>query len=287
MPGGQPHDRLPGQGRQRTTRLSAPRAGTRRRLDDHARQAQRHARSSSSTPTRAAPPKPGIAILRAADETATSPTSWSRSSPPSSSKSTSARPSQFPLETTIAVQEGRHRRADRARRGRPRSRSASATTPRGAPAAQKKQCSRPARRARRRQIGSSVQYYCLYQTARLTYSADADLDALGRRWRRAAYSLRACGALAPPVGLGAWPPDLSVSLSLPRRRRRIRLGFFFAGRRAAAAAVRCRRFRCASVAARLRPVRCAFAGGARFRRRVVLSTSSARRPFRRSCRSAG
>jgi len=77
---------------------------------------------------------------------------------------------QFPLETTIKVKKGDE---------------IALTVPTWAPALalgfgndtswrasrQKKQCTSTSSQSAQSSIGSSVQYYCLYQTARLTYSA--------------------------------------------------------------------------------------------------------------------
>jgi hypothetical protein len=77
---------------------------------------------------------------------------------------------QFPLETTIAVKKGD---------------VVALTVPTWAPALalgfgndtswrasrQKSQCTSTSSQSSHTQVGSAVQYYCLYQTARLTYSA--------------------------------------------------------------------------------------------------------------------
>jgi hypothetical protein len=115
------------------------------------------------------PAEAGIAILRAA-KTPHLTYKLIASSPTVKLEPYFGKTAQFPLETTIPVRKGD---------------VVALTVPTWAPALalgfgndtswrasrQKKQCTSTSSQTSQTQVGSSVQYFCLYQTARLTYSA--------------------------------------------------------------------------------------------------------------------
>jgi hypothetical protein len=115
------------------------------------------------------PAEAGIAILRAVKRPNLT---WRliASSPTVKLEKYFGKSAQFPLETTLKVRKGD---------------IVALTVPTWAPALalgfgkdtswrasrEKKQCSSTSSQSTQTSIGSAVQYYCLYQTARLTYSA--------------------------------------------------------------------------------------------------------------------
>jgi hypothetical protein len=115
------------------------------------------------------PAEAGIAILRAS-KTQRLTYKLIASSPPVKLEPYFGKTAQFPLETTIPVRKGD---------------VVALTVPTWAPALalgfgndtswrasrQKSQCASTSSQTSQTQVGSSVQYFCLYQTARLTYSA--------------------------------------------------------------------------------------------------------------------
>jgi hypothetical protein len=116
------------------------------------------------------PAEAGIAILRTIPKGPRLTWKLVAQSPPVKLEQYFGKTAQFPLETTIPVKKGD---------------IVALTVPTWAPALalnfgndtswrasrQKSQCSSTSSQSTHTQIGSSVQYYCLYQTARLTYSA--------------------------------------------------------------------------------------------------------------------
>ena len=113
LPGRQPHDGLPGQGRHDPQPLSAPRNGHHRRLDDHARQAQRRPRSNTSTPTRAASPKPASRSF--APQPKPEPDLQAdRAEPAGQAPALLRQDRPVPARNDDPGQKGRRRRADRA-----------------------------------------------------------------------------------------------------------------------------------------------------------------------------
>jgi len=111
----------------------------------------------------------GIAVLHPCPSR-TSPTSWSRRARWSSCSPIIGKTAQFPLETTIPVKKGD---------------VVALTVPTWAPALAlgfgndtswrasrpRKQCNSTGAQTTQTLVAGTVQYYCLYQTARLTYSA--------------------------------------------------------------------------------------------------------------------
>ncbi len=168
LPGRQPHDRLSGQGRrQLQPRERAPR-GHDRRLDDQLGKPNA-TQVKFFNANEGGASEAGIAILRAQKKPNLTYKLIAQS-PPVKLQSYFGKTAQFPLERTIAVKKGD---------------IVALTVPTWAPALalgfgkdtswrasrSKSQCASTSAQSTQTAIGSAVQYFCLYQTARLTYSA--------------------------------------------------------------------------------------------------------------------
>ena len=128
---------------------------------------RRRSRSTSSTTRSAGPPSAGITVMRPGAQALRA---RHRPEPDRAAGALPRRDRAVPAGPRAERQEGLRRGPDRARRGRRRWPSASATTRPGAPAAPRASATRPRRRRRRRQPGAITRFRCLYRTARLTYS---------------------------------------------------------------------------------------------------------------------
>ena len=184
MPRREPHDRLPGQGRHDARRHDDPQDRADRRLDDRAGQSRRAADDVLQ-------PAPGRRVggadhdHRPAHEAPLARRGAGRAG---------EAPAVLRLVAAVPADDGRsactraRSSRSRSRRGRRRWRSASARTRRGARAAARGKCEDTSAQTAQMAANQLAQYFCLYRTARLTYTRDADRgpgEAAGRSSGRA------------------------------------------------------------------------------------------------------
>ena len=210
LPCRQPHDRLPGQGWLSSTSCRR-RAPARSSLGRSPSASPTPPRSSSSTPTRAARAKPASRSC-APQRQAQPHLQADRPEPARQARTVLRQDRPVPARNHAQGQEGRRHRADRAHLGaragaRLRQHHLLARLP------TQGQCSSTSAQTAQTQIGSAVQYYCLYQTARLTYSATLDLHAVER----------VRGALGAAGGAARRRPRLRCRLWIRFRRLLLRL----------------------------------------------------------------
>ena len=190
VPRRQPHHRLPGEDRHDARRHDDPQGRQHRRLDDRASASRARSRPRSSTTSSAASRRPRS---RSSTRAASCARARSARATRRSSRPTSARTVQFPLAKSIPVKKGW---------------VVALTVPTWAPALAvglgadtswrasrgKGTCEDTSTNTVQTQPNQLAQYYCLYKTARLAYSATLVTapDARGR-----AQDLAAAGATAP------------------------------------------------------------------------------------------